>query len=234
MSEDLNKHINEIETFAADVSHELKNPLTSLKSSNELLLKGNLNDEKKILLLKNMQKDIQRMNTLIIDISSYTLTQVEIEDELFINFDIVNFLKDFIQSYSTNSKKIKINFEFEKKSSIVNANRDKLAQVFINLIENSLSFSPKNSEILIKQQVTNNNVKIIIIDQGKGIAQNLANKIFERFYTDRQLEQDKHTGLGLSIAKKIIESFSGSIRLTNNESQHYLGACFEIILPLKE
>ena len=100
--------------------------------------------------------------------------------------------------------------------------------------DNSFSFSPIGSELSIVQLIENNSVIIYIIDQGKGIAQNLANKIFERFYTDRQLEQDKHTGLGLSIAKKIIESFSGSIRLTNNESQHYLGACFEIILPLKE
>ena len=75
---------------------------------------------------------------------------------------------------------------------------------------------------------------IIFSDQGTGISQNLANKVFERFYTDRTFDQNKHSGLGLSIAKKIIESFSGSLQLVEVENQENLGACFEIILPLKD
>ena len=109
MSDDLKKRINEIETFAADVSHELKNPLASLKSSNELLVNDKISDEKKSLLLKNIQNDIERMNTLITDISSYTLTQVEIDEELFYSFDLVDFIIEFLKSYSLNSKDIKIN-----------------------------------------------------------------------------------------------------------------------------
>ena len=116
MSEDLKKRINEIETFAADVSHELKNPLASLKSSNELLANDKISDEKKSILLKNMHNDIERMNTLITDISNYTLTQVEIDEEVFYSFDLVDFLIEFLPSFSSNSKDIKINFEFEKKT----------------------------------------------------------------------------------------------------------------------
>ena len=234
MSEDLKNRIGEIEGFAADVSHELKNPLASLKSSNELLLENNISNEKKSLLLKNMQKDIERMNTLITDISSYTLTQVEINDELFYKFDIIEFLEEFLQSYSSNSKDIKINFKFEKKPSMIHANKEKLAQVLINLIDNSLSYSPYKSKILIEQKVTKRNVVILVSDQGSGISEELSSKIFERFYKDRPSNDDKHTGLGLSIAKKIIESFSGTIKLVNVNSQHYLGACFEINLPLKD
>ena len=181
-----------------------------------------------------MQKDIERMNTLITDISSYTLTQVEIDDELFYSFDLVDFLKEFLQSYSSNSKDIKINFEFEDQPSKIYANKEKLAQVFINLIENSLSYSSQKSEILIYQKIIKNKVVINLSDQGKGISEDLSNKIFERFYKDRPFAQDQHSGLGLSIAKKIIESFSGSIKLINTKSQKYLGACFEIILPLKD
>ena len=116
MSEDLKNRISEIEGFAADVSHELKNPLASLKSSNELLVENKISNEKKYLLLKNMQKDIDRMNILITDISRYTLTQVEIDEELFYSFDVIEFLKDFLEPYFTNPKNIKINFEFEKKN----------------------------------------------------------------------------------------------------------------------
>ena len=234
MSEDLKKRIDEIESFAADVSHELKNPLASLKSANELLIDNKIATEKKNLLLKNMQKDIQRMNTLITDISSYTLTQIEIDDELFFSFDIVDFLQKFLQTYPLNLKDIKLKFIFEKKPSMVYANKNKLAQVFQNLIDNSLSYAPRNSEILIEQKIINKNIVIILSDQGPGISRNLRKKIFERFYTDRSSEQIKHSGLGLSIAKKIIENFSGSLELNTVKSQHHLGACFEINLPLKE
>ena len=232
MSEDLKNRISEIEGFAADVSHELKNPLASLKSSNELLVENKISNEKKYLLLKNMQKDIDRMNVLITDISRYTLTQVEIDEELFYSFDVIEFLKDFLEPYFTNPKNIKINFEFEKKTSMINANKDKLAQVFSNLIDNSLSYSPQNSEILIEQKTIDKDVIVSFYDQGPGINSRLKNKIFERFYTDREVNQDKHSGLGLSIAKKIIESFSGSLKLNNVKSEKYFGACFSIILPL--
>jgi|ETNmetMinimDraft_13_1059891.scaffolds.fasta_scaffold05179_3 two-component system sensor histidine kinase ChvG len=230
MSEDLKNRINEIEGFAVDVSHELKNPLASLKSSNELLMENKINNKEKYLLLKNMQKDIDRINVLITDISRYALDQAE--EVLLYRFDVIEFLKDFLESYFSNPKNIKINFEFEKKTSMINANKDKLAQVFSNLIDNSLSYSPQNSEILIEQKTIDKDVIVSFFDQGLGINTRLKNKIFERFYTDREVDQDKHSGLGLSIAKKIIESFSGSLKLNNVKSEKYFGACFSIILPL--
>ena len=102
MSEDLKNQINEIRGFAADVSHELKNPLASLKNSNEVLVDDKIPHNKKKLLLKNMQKDIERINILIDDISKYAVTGVEIEDELFTNFDINNFLEELLESYKDN------------------------------------------------------------------------------------------------------------------------------------
>ena len=89
-----------------------------------------------------------------------------------------------------------------------------------------------NSQIIIKQKTIDKNVIISFSDQGPGINASLKNKIFERFYTDREVNQDKYSGLGLSIAKKIIESFSGSLKLNDVKSEQYFGACFTIILPL--
>ena len=231
MSDDLKKRINEIESFASDVSHELKNPLSSLKSSSELLIQNKITEDSKNLLIKNMTKDIERMNILISDISNYTLTQVEIDEEIFEKFDVIVFVEDFIKSLSHNN--IKIDFKNNNAPAYIVANKNKLAQVFYNIIHNSFSYSPSKSKILINIIIQDENIIFHIVDQGVGIPLDFKEKIFDRFYTDRLKDKDKHTGLGLSISRKIIESFKGSINLIENHYEIYQGACFEIKLPLK-
>ena len=105
--------------------------------------------------------------------------------------------------------------------------------MFINLIENSISFSPQESNILIKQVTEHNKIIIYIVDQGCGVNEKLKDKIFERFYTDRQDKRDYHIGLGLSISKKIMESFDGSLKMRDRKMDNYKGACFQLELPLK-
>ena len=231
MSDDLKKRINEIESFASDVSHELKNPLSSLKSSSELLIQNKITEDSKNLLIKNMAKDIERMNILISDISNYTLTQVEIDEEIFEKFDVIVFVEDFIKSLPHNN--IKIDFKNNNAPAYIVANKNKLAQVFYNIIHNSFSYSPSKSKILINTIIQDENIIFHIVDQGIGVPLDFKEKIFDRFYTDRLKDKDKHTGLGLSISRKIIESFKGSINLIENHYEIYQGACFEIKLPLK-
>ncbi len=234
MSVDLKERINEIENFAADVSHELKNPLASIKSSNEILSNKNITKENKKLLLENIKKDVDRMNVLISDISNYTRIQAEIDVEAFVKINIVKFINEIIQSYLENKKNIKIEFRYEKNSRQVLANKNKLAQVIVNLLDNSLSFGPKNSNILIFQTTNKNHMIIYFIDQGPGIKSSLKNKIFERFYTDRSENDEYHSGLGLSISKRIIESFGGKIELVKSPIKNYKGACFNLEIPLKD
>ena len=231
MSDDLKKRINEIESFASDVSHELKNPLSSLKSSSELLIQNNISEGSKNLLIRNMTKDIERMNILISDISNYTLTQVEIDEEIFEKFDVIVFVEDFIKSLPYYN--IKIDFKSNNAPAYIVANKNKLAQVFYNIIHNSFSYSPSKSKILINTIIQDENIIFHIVDQGIGVPLDFKEKIFDRFYTDRLKDKDKHTGLGLSISRKIIESFKGSINLIENHYEIYQGACFEIKLPLK-
>ena len=231
MSDDLKKRINEIESFASDVSHELKNPLSSLKSSSELLIQNKITEDSKNLLIKNMTKDIERMNILISDISNYTLTQVEIDEEIFEKFDVIVIVEDFIKSLPHNN--IKIDFKSNNAPAYIVANKNKLAQVFYNIIHNSFSYSPSKSKILINTIMQDENIIFHIVDQGIGVPLDFKEKIFDRFYTDRLKDKDKHTGLGLSISRKIIESFKGSINLIENHYEIYQGACFEIKLPLK-
>ena len=232
MSDDLKKRINELEEFAADVSHELKNPLSNLKSSNDLLKKNNLNNKNKELLIKNIGEDIDRMNILISDIANYTLTQVEISEEAFETVELNSFLHEFKNSLNYNNLEVQI--QSTKSEIYLKINKGKFVQVLHNLIDNSLSYISDHSAILFDVNISINNCVIHIVDQGPGISLDYKNKIFERFYTDRKGKRKSHSGLGLSISKNIILSFGGKIALVKNTHPGFEGACFEIILPLKD
>ena len=107
--------------------------------------------------------------------------------------------------------------------------------MFVNLIENSISLSPKQSKILIEvRKINKKTITIKIYDQGIGIEKNESEKIFERFYTDRYENYKNHTGLGLSIAREIITHMDGKLELDKSEKSEYSGACFLIILPIRQ
>ena len=234
MSNELKSQINQLEKFSSDVAHELKNPLTAIKSSIELLTSKNITNENRTKVMNNFNKDIDRMNRLISDISHFSKTIAEIEIE---NFELTNvnkFLKENFSEKSTNKKNIKILLQTDNNKNLVLLNKDKFLQVILNLIDNSISIAKNNSNILITSNKKNENcVEIKIYDQGKGIDFKEKNKIFDRFYTDRIDDRDKHSGLGLSISYEIINSFNGSIELTESDKLDFRGACFLIKLPLK-
>ena len=114
------------------------------------------------------------------------------------------------------------------------ANKNKLIQVFINLIENSISLSPKKSKILIElDKIDEQTISFRFYDQGKGIDLKDSEKIFDRFYSDRQENIKNHSGLGLSIAREIISHMNGKISLDKSNKIEYSGACFLITLPVR-
>jgi two-component system sensor histidine kinase ChvG len=222
MSNELKSQINQLEKFSSDVAHELKNPLTAIKSSFELLTSKNITNENRTKVMNNFNKDIDRMNKLISDISHFSKTIAEIEIE--------NFGEKL-----TNKKNIKILLQTDNNKNLVLLNKDKFLQVILNLIDNSISIAKNDSNILITSNKKNENcVEIKIYDQGKGIDLTEKNKIFDRFYTDRIVDRDQHSGLGLSISYEIINSFNGSIELTESDKFDFRGACFLIKLPLKK
>ena len=234
MSKELKSQIYQLEKFSSDVAHELKNPLTAIKSSIELLTNKNISEKNRSLLIDNFNKDIDRMNKLISDISHFSKTIAEIEIENFELVNINNFLKQYFGEYLTNKKNIKILLETDNNTCLVLLNKDKLLQVILNLIDNSISIAENNSNILITSNKNKENfVEIKIYDQGKGIDLKDKNKMFDRFYTDRAYERDQHSGLGLSISYEIINSFNGSIELTKSDNLGFSGACFMIKLPLR-
>ena len=234
MSKALKSQIQQLEKFSADVSHELKNPLTSLQSAMELINKNNISKDKKNLLITNIQNDLQRMNQLITDISNFTRLKAEIELEKNQYIELNNFLDEIPQIFTNNTKSIEIILNKHDEDITVLANKSKLTQVFVNIIENSISLSPKGSKILIElDKVKDKKISFRFYDQGKGINFEDSEKIFDRFYTDRQDNLKNHSGLGLSIAREIISHMDGQLLLDKSNKSEYSGACFLIILPVR-
>ena len=234
MSLGLKSQIEQLEKFSADVSHELKNPLTSLQSAIDLIDTNNIAADKKNLLINNIKNDLKRMNQLITDISNFTRLKAEIELEKNQYIKLNNFLDEIPEIFTNNNKEIKLIFNKHKDDLEILANKNKLIQVFINLIENSISLSPKRSKILIElDKIDNKFISLRFHDQGKGIDSKDSEKIFQRFYSDRHENIKNHTGLGLSIAREIIGHMNGKISLDKSAKTDYPGACFLIILPVR-
>ena len=235
MSVGLKLQIQQLEKFSADVSHELKNPLTSLQSAMELIDKETVSSENKQKLYKNMLNDIKRMNQLISDISKFTRLKAEIELEKNQFIDLNLFLDELPSMFANNQKEIELIVNQCEENIELLGNKNKLIQVFVNLIENSISLSPKQSKILIEvKKINKKMITIKIYDQGMGIEKNASEKVFDRFYTDRHENYKNHTGLGLSIAREIITHMDGKLQLDKSEKSEYSGACFLIILPVRQ
>ena len=235
MSLGLKSQIEQLEKFSADVSHELKNPLTSLQSAIDLIDSNNIDEDKKNLLINNIKNDLKRMNQLITDISNFTRLKAEIELEKNEYIKLNNFFDEIPEIFTNNNKEVKLIFIKHSENFEILANKNKLIQVFINLIENSISLSPDSSKILIQlDKVDEKFISLRFYDQGKGVNLKDSKKIFERFYSDRQENIKNHTGLGLSIAKEIIEHLNGNIILDKSNRSDYPGACFLITLPIKQ
>ena len=235
MSLGLKSQIEQLEKFSADVSHELKNPLTSLQSAIDLIDSNNIDEDKKNLLISNIKNDLKRMNQLITDISNFTRLKAEIELEKNEYIKLNNFFDEIPEIFTNNNKEVKLIFIKHSENFEVLANKNKLIQVFVNLIENSISLSPDSSKILIQLDTVDEKfISLRFYDQGKGVDLKDSEKIFERFYSDRQENIKNHTGLGLSIAREIIEHMHGSISLDKSDKSDYPGACFLITLPIKQ
>ena len=235
--------IESMERFAADVSHELKNPLTSIKSAIETfeIIK---NDQKKEQLLDIVKNDINRADRIITDIANLSKIEAEITRERMKDVCIYDCLKNIVQTYNISHSEKKIKFimgvgEESYKNITIGANENKLIQVFDNIISNAVSFAPEKSTIEIEIKKENNSVIIDIIDEGQGIKIGEEEKIFERFYSDRISEDGSlatnHSGLGLSIVKKIVQQMRGTITASNNiKDGKVKGAKFTIKFTIEE
>ena len=233
MTSSLFERIDTIERFSADIAHELRNPLTSLRSAIETFsVTKRKNDQSK--LINIIQEDIDRIDRLIADISEISKLDTALTIEQREIIDIYECLNSLIQqeNYRHKSNQIKLNHLQNGVKFYSRINKNKFNQVFINLFDNARSILKDNSEIIVN---ISNNLEYVIIDvedQGGGIHGTKIDRVFERFYSDRlDKSRNKHTGLGLSIAKQIIESHDGIISVENYTKNEIKGAQFKIQIP---
>ncbi len=232
MIKELQNRVDHIANFAADVAHELKNPLTSLRSATETYTKLNKKDEQEQL-LEIIQKDVERIDRLINDISLSSRLDAELIRMEFRTINLSDLVRTLIKIRKT-SLRYKIEVIHKKPDLFVQGDETKLAQVLDNIINNSYSFSRKNGKILLTLKEISNKIYVIIEDEGSGFPNSAIKKVFNRFYTERPTSEEfgKHSGLGLSISKQIIEAHQGSIFAENrlDKKRKVIGARIVIIL----
>ncbi len=231
-----------IERFAADVSHEIKNPLTSLRSAVETAAKITDEDKRKKL-LEIIQHDVQRLDRLISDISSASRLDAELSRVEMGRVDIPALMHRLRDAYKKPLERAegdtlddgKIILDLPQDTAFfARGNAERLEQVFGNLISNALSFSPPQGRVTIRAMQQNDQVIVQVDDEGPGIPENKLQTIFERFYTERPQHEGygQHSGLGLSISRQIMDAHGGQLWAENlrNDKGDITGARFNVVL----
>jgi two-component system sensor histidine kinase ChvG len=238
MTEALNKRVDEIEHFAADVSHELKNPLSSLRSAIETIQRVDDQDTQRRL-FAILDDDIERMDRLISDISAASRLDAEMARAVSNPIDLVAVLTALVEvrraTADEGAPEIELNIE-QAGAIDIRGIEDSLVQVFRNLLDNAISFSPPGGRITVRLARRTDGAAIIVEDQGPGIPPGKTRAVFDRFYSERP-EGEKfgtHSGLGLSISRLIVEAHKGTItaqNMTGHSPDDIIGARFTVVLP---
>ena len=256
MTTALYRRLDAIESFAADVSHELKNPLTSLRSAAETLgwVKREEDRER---LVQIIQHDVKRLNRLITDISDASRLDSELQRETRQPVNMVKVLDGICaivnDIHREGTPQIELKVEGMPRGAAISGHpqfmlyghEGRLSQVFNNLLDNAISFSPAGGQILVtcRHLAKSREIEVLVEDDGRGIPSENLERVFERFYTDRPEHEEfgQNSGLGLHISRQIVEAHNGRIwaenradrpRKAGSDAKQATGACFVIRLPV--
>jgi len=228
------------EQFAADVAHEIKNPLASLRSATGTLRKATRDDQRERL-LDVIQHDVKRLDRLVSDISNASRLDSELVREEEAAFDLLHMLNNLVTFHRQEAEGRGIDFisDMPEKPIRIQGLEPRLAQVFVNLLTNAISFCEAGDAVRIWVRQRDNRVLVVVEDTGPGILHQALTKIFTRFYSERPENQfGDHSGLGLAISKQIIEAHGGVIWAENilptraDPTSEPLGARFVVGLPI--
>lgn len=247
MTDRLLSRITTIDRFAADVAHELKNPLTSLHSAIQTLEQANPPPQQADKaadyerLMQIIHHDVNRLNRLISDISKATRLDAELNLGASERFDLSALAREL-------SDALEPNFRQDHQVTLVcradmacfvTAQKPRIAQIIDNLLANAVSFTPEQGRVYLTTRIENGQALLLIADEGPGLAAETQEKIFERFYTDRSAQPQRdatvaldHSGLGLSISRQIARAHGGELTAENRPDAG--GAYFTLRLPLSD
>jgi two-component system sensor histidine kinase ChvG len=227
----LDEHVRFIESFAADVSHEFKNPLASIRTATELLAEVEEPAQRKRF-LRMVERDIARMESLLSGVREISMIDAQLAGEKRERVDIAAMMARIVEGFQLREKdNVRITFDAPESPAFVEATEDRLIQVFVNVLENAISFSPPGGIVAIAVKPTARHIVTTIADEGPGIPETNLARVFDRFFThrpDTSRARTSHTGLGLAIVKAVVEGYGGTITAANKEGG---GARFEIRLP---
>lgn len=237
MTDALGRRIEASDKFAADVAHELKNPLTAARSTAEALAYAKTDAQREDL-VQTVNNELARLNRLISDVSAASRLDADLARQQMSPVEINAVAKGVVETfrdlYSDDPRNLKVVFEnrLGGVAARVSGHEGRLGQVMTNLIDNAISFSPQNGTVQVTLSATpDNQFQIDVEDEGNGVPPDQLEAIFERFYTFRPSEFSSRTdnsGLGLSISREIIAAHGGKIWAENRSSR---GARFVIRLP---
>ena len=238
MTQALSERMGAIESFAADVAHEIRNPLTSLRSAVETLdLVGDGPARERLLgILKN---DVQRLDRLVTDISNASRLDAELSRDAPKRVDFGRLIGDILGLYQATAKPAEVGVVFSPPDEpgvfAVLGREGPLGQIVRNLVDNARSFSPPGSAVTVSLERARGEVVVSVVDQGPGIPQENLETVFERFYTSRPRGAafGGNSGLGLSIARQIAEAHGGRLTAANrlDPDGRIIGAIFTLVLP---
>ncbi|HWA68678.1 MAG TPA: stimulus-sensing domain-containing protein [Rhizomicrobium sp.] len=238
MTANLYDRIDAIESFAADVAHELKNPLTSLASAVEMFSRTK-DEDSRARLLEIVRGDVKRIDRLITDISDASRLDAELSREAPQAVTLSRLLATIIEVYRMTDSARRVVYALKDDlppGAIVRGRDERLGQVFRNLIDNAVSFSPDSGTVTVTAGKHDLCARVTVEDEGPGIPPDNLESVFERFYTERPGENfGRNSGLGLSIARQIIEGAGGRIYAENrapSSGQTSGGARLIVELPL--
>jgi len=234
MTNELQKRISHAENFSTDLVHEIRNPLTSLKSASEILHETE-NQEQRSKLINILNHDVQRIERLITDYSQMLKDEVALSKEKMKKINLLLITSSVVDDFNSiyepkRGIKIILKNINNQDNFFINGIENRIEQIIANLLDNSISFSDNDKKILVElSKNEEKNIILKVIDEGKGFKEKSTKKIYDRFYSNRPDNFGEHSGLGLNIVKNLVDLHSATINASNNVTQK--GANVEIIFP---
>lgn len=215
LTRQLEEHVRATEAFASDVAHEFKNPLASIRTATDMALEDVEPGERRRFLAM-IQKDVSRMERLISEAREVSRVDARLDDDERSEVALDQLLSAMVESFRLRHAESELRFELalDDAEVFVHASTDRLTQLFENLIDNAVGFSPPNGRVMLSLRRVDGEVEVSVADEGPGIPDAHLGRIFDRFFTYRPQDAGNgaHTGLGLALVRAIAEASGGRVR----------------------